>query len=192
MSLARRPVAVCNGLIDVRPVKEGPNLDTFWQDARHSLRVLRRSPGFTLAAVLTLGLGIAANTTIFGFMNALLLRPFPLLELDRLVSLWETHPQVASPGGPRGGDRNPLAVADYLDLEKESQRIEGLAGSSPVAPAKSFIVNDLGQASKPCLTPHPRSQLFYDPAFCLRVVPARNNTDGPTCCFSAGRMFSCS
>jgi hypothetical protein len=62
-------------------------MDALRQDLRHAVRVLRKSPAFTLAAVATLGLGIAANTAIFGFMNALLLRPFPLLEADRLVSV---------------------------------------------------------------------------------------------------------
>jgi putative ABC transport system permease protein len=72
-------------------------MDALRYDLRHAFRVLAKSPTFTLAAVVTLGLGIAANTTIFGLMNALLLRPFPLLDEGRLVFVWERHPQEGAP-----------------------------------------------------------------------------------------------
>jgi putative ABC transport system permease protein len=82
-----------------------------------------------MAAVVTLALGIAANTTMFGFMNAILLRPFPLLDADGLVSVWETHPQQGAAGGHGkwSGDENPLAVADYLELRAQAPGIESVA-----------------------------------------------------------------
>jgi len=121
-------------------------MDTLGRDLRHAMRMLARSPGFTAAAVATLALGIAANATVFGFTNALLLRPFPLLDGDRLASVWEWHPQEGAPGGPgeSSGDRNPLAPADYLDLRREKPGIESAAAYR----YHDFVVTDAGEPER--------------------------------------------
>jgi len=62
-------------------------LDSIWQDLRFGLRGLRRNPGFTAAVVLTLGLGIGANSAIFSVVNGLMLRPLPVRDADRLTVL---------------------------------------------------------------------------------------------------------
>src|ERR1700746_3523590 len=65
---------------EVRDIRVGAWLFTFWQDVRHGLRLLRNQPAFTLAVVLTFAIGIGANTAIFSVVNGLLLRPVPVAQ----------------------------------------------------------------------------------------------------------------
>jgi len=95
-----------------------PFLETFMQDLRYGARMLRKSLGFTLVAVLTLALGIGANTAIFSVINAVLLRPLPFNDPDRLIQLWESE---ASPGN------YPLTGPDYLDWQEQNRTLEASA-----------------------------------------------------------------
>ena len=85
---------------------------------RYAIRTLLRSPGFAAAAVLTLGLGIGANTAIFSAVDAALLRPLPFPHPEKLVQIWETHPIVA---------RLPAAFPDYLDWRTQAKSFEQIA-----------------------------------------------------------------
>jgi ABC-type lipoprotein release transport system permease subunit len=62
-------------------------MQSFWQDLRYAARALRNSPGFTLIAIITLGLGMAVNTTVFSVINGVLLRPLPVLHAEQLTVL---------------------------------------------------------------------------------------------------------
>ena len=73
-------------------------LETLAQDMRFGLRQLRRNPGFTVVAVLTLALGIGANTSIFSVVDAVLLRPLPYPESDRLMMVYQDAPQAGVSG----------------------------------------------------------------------------------------------
>jgi predicted permease len=86
-------------------------------DLRFALRQLRKSPGFTIIAVLTLALGIGANTAIFSVVNAVLLRPLPYPQPERLVYLNEVS----------GGTNTSIALPDYVDWRKDSNSFENLA-----------------------------------------------------------------
>jgi predicted permease len=93
-------------------------VDTFWHDIRYGLRTLGRSPGFLAVAVLTLALGIGANTAIFSVVDAVLLRSLPFRAPDQLVALFETE---SAPGN------YPLTGADYLDWRAQNQTFEDMA-----------------------------------------------------------------
>jgi len=88
----------------------------FWNDLKHGSRVLLKTPGFALSAIIVLALGIGANTAIFGIVNGVLLRPLPYAEPDRLVQLWHTPPQKQFPGVSRFA----LSAANYLDWESQN------------------------------------------------------------------------
>ena len=88
------------------------------QDIRYSVRLMAKNPGFTVAALITLALGIGANTAIFTVVNSVLLRPLPFKEPERVVVVWNRGAQAA------GGDRTPLAVADLLDWRAQQSSCE--------------------------------------------------------------------
>ena len=91
-----------------RAVRHAPAIEDAIADARHALRSLVRNPGLAVAAVLTLALGIGANTAVFSVLNAVVLRPLPFAAPDRLFMLWEENPE-------RGWYKQVAAPANFLD-----------------------------------------------------------------------------
>jgi predicted permease len=98
------------------------------QDLRFALRMLRKNPEFTLVAVLTLALGIGANTAIFSFIYAALLRPLPYSNPADLVTLGEYRPQAVS--NPQGPANWVASYPDYVDWIRQSKTLVSLAGFS--------------------------------------------------------------
>jgi putative ABC transport system permease protein len=93
-------------------------MGTFWQDLRYGVRMLLKQRGFTVVAILTLALGIGANSAIFSVVNAVLLRPLPYKEPDRLVKLWETF----LPSG-----YGTVSVANLKDWREQNDVFTGLS-----------------------------------------------------------------
>ena len=77
-------------------------MERLFQDVRHGLRLMTRHPGFTAAALITLALGIGANTAIFSIVYGVLFRPLPYRDADRLIRVWEEHPGGAAAVRARG------------------------------------------------------------------------------------------
>jgi putative ABC transport system permease protein len=98
-------------------------VETLLQDSRYGARTMLRSPGFTVTAVLALALGIGANTAIFSVVNAVLLRPLPYDQPDRLMQVWHTPPQKSFPGMPTFA----VSPANFLDWREQSRSFEGMS-----------------------------------------------------------------
>jgi len=95
-------------------------MESLFTDIRFSFRSLVKQPGFTLVAILTLALGIGANTAIFSVVNAVLLRPLPFKDPERVVLVWNNGAEAA------GGDRTPLAIVDLQDWRAQSRSFESM------------------------------------------------------------------
>jgi predicted permease len=98
-------------------------MTTLLQDLRHGVRLLAKSPGFAVAAILVLALGIGANTAIFSIVQGVLLEPLPFPHPERLVLVWHTPPPDAFPGMKTFS----VSTANYLDWKRENHSFEGMA-----------------------------------------------------------------
>jgi putative ABC transport system permease protein len=110
-------------------------METLLHDLRYAARTLLKNPGFTVVAVLTLALGIGANTAIFSVVDGVLLRPAPFEDIDRLMMVWETDRKS-------GTTREPASLPDYLDFKDRSETFETLAGFDAGAVALTGVDSD--------------------------------------------------
>ena len=98
-------------------------LESFLRDLRYGLRTLRKSPGFAIAGILILGLGIGVNSAIFTVVNAVVLKPLPFAGAERLMRIWHTPPPTLFAGSPTF----PLSPANFIDWEAQSHAFERMA-----------------------------------------------------------------
>lgn len=94
-------------------------METLIKDIRYAIRSLSKRPALTIIAIVTLAIGIGANSAIFSFVNALLLKPLPFPDPERVVALWDKVPS-------RGVERNEVTVANYLDWRAQNKTFEQL------------------------------------------------------------------
>jgi putative ABC transport system permease protein len=104
----------------VREVRMGHLMETVWQDLRYTARMLLKNPGFTLIAIITLALGIGANSAIFSVVDAVLLRPLLYEDPNRLMALWAKN-------DTRGLTQRPLSYPNFVDWREQNQVFEYLA-----------------------------------------------------------------
>jgi putative ABC transport system permease protein len=126
------------------------------QDVKHALRSFFKAPGFTAVAILTIALGIGANTAIFTIVNALLIRPLPYPEADRLVMLWQ---DMRARGGPADEWASP---GNFVDWRAESSLFESVAAIGGWRPTLT------GAAEPEALTGEQVSHEYFS---ALRIAP---------------------
>ena len=134
-------------------------MDTLLKDVRYGVRSLLRQPAFTTVAILTLALGIGANTAIFSVINALILTPPTIADSERVVAIWET-----------GTDSRKEGYISYLDLQdwqKQNRSFESIAGYKQ----NSFIVTENGEAER---LPGMRVTANFLPLLKVNVLKGRN------------------
>jgi predicted permease len=154
----------------VRDARTGAFMDVLLQDIRYAVRSLRRTPGFTLAAVLTLALGIGANTTIFTLLDAVILKPLPVPAARELVALRENAPE-AIPDGAGGTGR--YFRFSYPRFERLQQALGSQGSLAAVTRSTRLVVRLPGSAQA---TPV-RGQLVSGSYFAtLGVAAARGRT----------------
>jgi len=120
---------------DRRALRTVPAIEGLRGDLTYAARTLRKNPGFAAAAVVTLALGIGANTAIFSVCNAVLFKPLPYAEPDRIVMLWERQ---------RNGERGTVAQANFADWRSESRSFSDMAAIS----SSSFILGGQNEATR--------------------------------------------
>jgi putative ABC transport system permease protein len=103
-----------------RDIRSARVLQGFWQDVRYGFRLLKKNPGFTAVAVITLALGIGANTAIFSSVNAVLLKPLPYERPERLFLLWERFSRL-------GLDRVVVSASEFSDYRDQATGFEQIA-----------------------------------------------------------------
>ena len=101
-----------------RDIKGGGFMETLLQDLRYGVRMLLRRPGYTLVVTITLALGIGANAAIFSFVNAVLLKPLPYPDPERIVRVWEKRPD---------GGSNIISTLNFLDWERQNRCFQFLS-----------------------------------------------------------------
>jgi putative ABC transport system permease protein len=135
----------------------------FWQDLRYGFRTLLRSPGFCAVAILALALGIGPNTAIFTMVNAVLLKPLPVPEPDRVVMIWGTMLKS-------GFDQLPVSAADYLEWKRQARSFDEMAAAFAI-PEYGLNVSGVGEPER---LPAATASKEFLPALGIKPIVGRN------------------
>ncbi len=126
-------------------IRGGGMLETFWQDLRYGARMLFKNPGFTAVAVVTLALGIGANTAIFSLVNATLLLRLPFAEPESLVYVYS---------GQQGNLYNTSSYPDYVEFREQTQVFTGLAARGGISASRLGHLLRRARRARRCGTHH--------------------------------------
>lgn len=170
----RQARADCGGVEQVkqtvRDSRSGVQLENLWQDLHFAIRQLRRNPMFAVAAILTLGVGIGANTAIFSFVNSVLLRPLPYPDQNRLTMIWSEQ---------GNSSRAPASMFELYQMRQRSREFDQIAGiwvTNRALPgrgdAEQGKAGDVTSNFLPLLCTRPALGRFFGPDDDLENAPA--------------------
>jgi putative ABC transport system permease protein len=143
---------------DLREMRVGAGLDRLWQDIRYGLRTMRRHPGFTTVVLLTLALGIGANSAMFALVDATLLRPLPFAESDRLMVVWERFGSF---------QRAAVAPLNFRDWSERNATFQSMAAAFPYSRRMTGLDGTVEQIRGQQVTPR-----FFD-VLGIRAIAGR-------------------
>ena len=135
----------------------------FWQDLRYCFRTLLKNPGFCAVAVLALALGIGPNTAIFTMVNAVLLKPLPVPEPNRVVMIWGTLLKS-------GFDQMPVSAADYLDWKQQARSFDYMSAAFAI-PEYGLNISGAGEPER---APAALASREFLPALGIKPIVGRN------------------
>jgi putative ABC transport system permease protein len=135
----------------------------FWQDLRYGFRTLLRNPGFCAVAILALALGIGPNTAIFTMVNAVLLKPLPVPEPDRVVMIWGTLLKS-------GFDQMPVSAADYLEWKRQARSFDQMSVAFAI-PEFGLNISGVGDPER---VPAALASKEFLPALGIKPIVGRN------------------
>jgi putative ABC transport system permease protein len=135
----------------------------FWQDLRYCFRTLLKNPGFCAVAVLALALGIGPNTAIFTMVNAVLLKPLPMPEPNRVVMIWGTLLKS-------GFDQLPVSAADYLDWKRQARSFDNMSAAFAI-PEYGLNISGVGDPER---APAALASREFLPALGIKPIAGRN------------------
>ncbi|MEP7340699.1 MAG: ABC transporter permease, partial [Acidobacteriota bacterium] len=148
-------------------------MESFWQDLRYGARMLAKKPGFTLIAVITLALGIGANAAIFSVVNAVLLRPLPYEDPNRVVRLWESNPR-------RNIEQQLVAPPNLAEWRQQSRSFENIAYWSGTGEFNLVTADGSERAKCAYVTSNLFSTLRVRPQLGRAFLPEEDQKEGGT------------